>query len=129
LITFFLPAIQTRGGILVAWQSSAWSVLNTSARQFSVSAMVHHVSRDQEWWLSSVYGPAKDCDRPAFLDELNALRQVRLGLWVICGDFNMIYQAQDKIKSQHAKFPFSILKVDMMKTYDRSQGADKVTNM
>jgi exonuclease III len=27
---FFLPVVQTRGGILVAWKPSAWNVSNTS---------------------------------------------------------------------------------------------------
>jgi endonuclease/exonuclease/phosphatase family metal-dependent hydrolase len=71
-------------------------VSNTSARWFSVSARVQQVSGDSDWWLTTVYGPSRDCDKPTFLEELHALRQVRLGPWVICGDFNMIYRAQDK---------------------------------
>jgi hypothetical protein len=97
---FLNPAIQTRGGILVAWQPSAWSVLDTSTRQFSVSAKVRQVPGDHEWWLSLVHGPAKDYNRPAFIEELHALRLVQLGPWVICGDFNMIYRVQDKSNGQ-----------------------------
>jgi hypothetical protein len=90
---FYHPAISTRGGILVAWQASTWSVSCTSIRWFSVSAKVRHVSSDHKWWLSSISGLSRDVDRPDFLEELHELRQVCLGPWMICGDFNMIYRA------------------------------------
>jgi hypothetical protein len=93
---FFLPAVHTRGGILVAWQPTVWMVSCTLARQFSVLAKVRHASSDVDWWLSLVYGPFLDADRPAFFEELHALRQVRLGPWLIYGDLKMIYRSQDK---------------------------------
>jgi hypothetical protein len=59
----------------------------------SVLAKVRFLLPDQDWWLSSVNGPVRDDDRPAFFEEMHMLRQVRLGPWLICGDFNMIYRA------------------------------------
>jgi hypothetical protein len=87
---FYLPDIHTRGGILVAWCPSILVLSNTSTRQYSVSAKVHPASGGPEWWLSSVYGPARDTDRPTLLDELHELHQIRQGPSVLCGDFNMI---------------------------------------
>jgi hypothetical protein len=43
-----------------------------------------------------VYGPSRDEDQPLFLAELHDLWLVRGGPQLICGDFNMIYRAQDK---------------------------------
>jgi hypothetical protein len=43
-----------------------------------------------EWWLTTVYRPSRDVDKPAFLDELHELRLVRQGPWFLNGDFNMI---------------------------------------
>jgi hypothetical protein len=54
------------------------------------------VAGGEEWWLTSVYGPATDEEKPDFLSKLNALRQVRIGPWMLNGDFNMIYGACDK---------------------------------
>jgi hypothetical protein len=34
--------------------------------------------------------------KPTFLVELHELAQMRLDPWLDCGDFNMIYRAQDK---------------------------------
>jgi hypothetical protein len=61
-----------------------------------MSAKVRHVSSDADWWLTTVFGPVREADRTAFFEELHALRQARLGSWMICGDFNMIYHSQDK---------------------------------
>jgi exonuclease III len=93
---FYLPARHTHGGILVAWRSSAWVISNTLMRQFSVSARVFHASGGPKCWLASVYGPANDVDKSAFLEELHELQQIRLVPWLICGDFNMIYRVLDK---------------------------------
>jgi hypothetical protein len=43
-----------------------------------------------------VYGPQLNVDKQAFLEELAHFRDASPGLWLICGDFNMIYRAQDK---------------------------------
>jgi exonuclease III len=49
-----------------------------------------------ELWFSAMYGPSTDRDKPAFLVELQELCLVRLGPWLLVGDFNMIYRAEDK---------------------------------
>jgi exonuclease III len=91
-----LPADGTRGGILIAWHASIWSVTAMSVHRFSVSVKMKPVSGREEWWLTSVYGPAVNSSKPEFLAELNDLRQVRTGPWMLIGDFNKIYRACDK---------------------------------
>lgn len=39
--------------------------------------------------------PQADADKIAFLEELSTIRQHHPGPWFLCGDFNMIYRAQD----------------------------------
>jgi hypothetical protein len=46
--------------------------------------------------IGDLYGLTMDVDKPSFLDELHELSQVRHMPWVLCGNFNMIYRAQDK---------------------------------
>jgi hypothetical protein len=62
---------------------------------FSVS-QAPSSERGPDWWLSSVYGPANNGDKPSFLEELHDLRRVQTGAWMINGDFNLIYHAEDK---------------------------------
>jgi hypothetical protein len=49
-----------------------------------------------EWWLSAFYRTATDVNKPTFSEEIHELSQVRSRPWALCGDFNMIYRAQDK---------------------------------
>jgi hypothetical protein len=48
------------------------------------------------WWLSTVYRTTTDVNKPTFSEEIHELSQVRSRRWALCGDFNMIYRAQDK---------------------------------
>lgn len=92
-----LPAINTVGGVLVAWRRDEWAVSHRSCRHFSVSVFLEPLaSSGSSWWLSPVYGPCQDADKAAFLDELLTLWQTCVGLWLLCGDFNLILQDCDK---------------------------------
>jgi hypothetical protein len=66
---YFLPSVQTRGGILVAWNNDVWFVSNSSSRSYSVSVLFHHVSGDDEWWVTTVYDPCRDNEKGDFLAE------------------------------------------------------------
>ena len=94
------PASNTCGGILLAWKRDTWSVTNQSFRSYCLTAMVTLLQNNTSWWLTCVYGPQADCDKIAFLDELRDVRTSCDGMWVVCGDFNLIYQAADK-NNQH----------------------------
>lgn len=48
------------------------------------------------WSITVVYGPQTDDDKAEFLEELLQIGRDRAGAWMVCGDFNMIYQAADK---------------------------------
>jgi hypothetical protein len=43
-----------------------------------------------------VYGPSREEEKDDFLQELLDLSWSRSGAWLITGDLNMIYRAQDK---------------------------------
>jgi hypothetical protein len=80
----------------LAWRASSWSVSFTSRHEFSISIRIKHNSHDLDWWLTLVYGPSCEDWKDDFLAELNALRNIRSGPWLLCGDFNWIYKAKDK---------------------------------
>ena len=93
----FVPSVGASGGILLAWSSPAWEVSNVWKGHFSLSVQLTRPgSADFTWWLTTVYGPQPDIDKAQFLDELREFRAVAGGPWLLCGDFNMIYRAQDK---------------------------------
>lgn len=64
----YLPAVGTRGGILLAWNPDVVTGLDHEIRQFSVTA--RFVVGSNSWWLTTVYGPHTDEEQVQFLDEL-----------------------------------------------------------
>jgi exonuclease III len=92
----YLPAVHTHGGILVAWRRDCWAMHSSSVHTFSVSVGLSQEGVDQQWWLTSVYGPSTDEDKPAFLAKLHSLKDIRGGPWMLCGDLNWVYRAEDK---------------------------------
>jgi exonuclease III len=96
---YFLPAVGTHGGILMAWWPSSWSVSLFSYRTYSVPIKIKHTSQEEHWWLTTVYGPSVEDQKDALFAELSELRVIWMGSWLLCGDFNMIYKTEDKNNS------------------------------
>jgi len=48
------------------------------------------------WTLTGVYGPQEDHDKLGFLEEIKGLRHIVKVEWLVIGDFNLIYKAEDK---------------------------------
>jgi len=69
----YLPAQQTRGGILVAWREGTFTVDHHRVHGHSVSVLFSS-SNDPPWWFTGVYGPQRDADKVVFLDELREVR-------------------------------------------------------
>lgn len=93
-----LPSIGVSGGIIIGWRTDSWRGANPRIAAFSVSVLLSPVDGADvgDFWLTSVYGPADHALREGFLRELEDLASTCAGPWLICGDFNLIYQAQDK---------------------------------
>jgi hypothetical protein len=90
----FLPAVNTAGGILLGWRADTWAVSNVSRQSHSLTAWLScRADPRLAWWITVVYGPLEAAAQQLFLDELKDLRSTLTGPWLVCGDFNMIYQA------------------------------------
>ncbi|WVZ78922.1 LOW QUALITY PROTEIN: hypothetical protein U9M48_026563 [Paspalum notatum var. saurae] len=85
----------TRGGILVAWRQGIIKSDRYRVHRHSVSIRIN-IEDEPDWWFTGVYGPHQDADKVGFLEELREVREFCTGPWVIGGDFNMIYCAEDK---------------------------------
>lgn len=96
----YLPASDTRGGILVADRHSQVAFSDVLVGCFSVTVAVRHLARpsgdDEKWWLTTVYEPQDDADKSIFLEELEAIRDTCTGPWAVNGDFNLILSEADK---------------------------------
>jgi exonuclease III len=94
----FVPAVETRGGILDAWHRDKWAASNvhSTTRTLTLKISSRAAASLAPWWLTTVYGPHCESERPAFLQELRGVRACRIGPWLVGGDFNLIYKAKDK---------------------------------
>jgi hypothetical protein len=94
---FALPAVNTCGGILVAWDTNAGRspvpiLEQTRSQSRSLSLTIYLLP----WLLTMVYGPQEDAKKISVLEEMMSIRTSMVGPWVLCGDFKLIYQAKDK---------------------------------
>jgi hypothetical protein len=82
----------------MAWRTTEWSLSQLRVDTFTITALASVVNDPgvQPFWLTTIYGPQSDDDKVAFLNELRAIRGACTGPWFVCGDFNMIYRAEDK---------------------------------
>jgi len=95
----FLPAYNNCGGILLAWKRDVWAASGPNRQEFSLTAKVTHVASGEDWWLTNVYGPQGESDKIRFLEEPRSIKQGCPDRWLVCGDFNLIYKAEDKNNS------------------------------
>lgn len=95
----YLPAVDTRGGILIAARANEVSLGDLHLGCFTVTVRVHaHVnsSDDRTWWITVVYGPQENFQKGLFMDELAAVCDECVGPWLLIGDFNLILDKNDK---------------------------------
>lgn len=91
-----LPATGVRGGILLAVDEQFFSLQNHHATPHSVSADVVMRTDNKIWTITGVYGPQENNEKEIFLDEIKELKARGMKEWLILGDFNLIYKAEDK---------------------------------
>lgn len=91
----YLPAVETKGRIILAWDSTVLHVDHIHMDDNFLTEFLHPKS-GEDWWISVVYGPQGDELKTKFLDDLTASRLVCQGKWMVLGDFNMILRASEK---------------------------------
>jgi hypothetical protein len=92
---FYLSAVGTRGGILIAWKSEVVTISNPHLSNNAITVRVGDAGA-AGWWFTGVYSPHTDVDKCLFLQELKDVRDLHPGPWAVAGDFNLIVDAADK---------------------------------
>lgn len=91
----YLLVVETRGGILFAWDSAIISVDQIHLDTNFLIGCVHNKD-GTTWWISVVYAPQGDELKSQFLLDLYSGRAVCPGPWLVLGDFHMILRASEK---------------------------------
>jgi exonuclease III len=90
------PATGTRGAILLLWSDVHVEMSNVHLGTHLISANVSIRSCGTSFKLTTVYGPTDHAEKEAFLAEVIAAKPSDDSKWLMIGDFNLIYQAEDK---------------------------------
>jgi exonuclease III len=90
-----LPATGASRGIIVAWRHALGTIGQYRVDTFSVLVQFC-ADEGQLWWVTCVYGPQGSEEKILFMQELRDIRAHCQGPWMIAGDFNLIYKAEDK---------------------------------
>ena len=93
---YILPAVGTRGGLILAASDRFFTLSDFHATPGSISATITMLNEHTSWTITGVYGPQGEQDKLAFIEELRTLKTVARSEWLLLGDFNLITKAADK---------------------------------
>ncbi len=84
-----LSSVGASGGLVTCWSSRDFTCTEAIVRHFSLTVRLKHLLSGTSFYLTNVYGPPTWEGKADFCSELEGLRGVCRGPWVICGDFNL----------------------------------------
>ncbi|XP_020272560.1 uncharacterized protein LOC109847740 [Asparagus officinalis] len=90
-----LDSTEYRGGVLVGW-SDSFSLIHSHVSIFSVLVFLHHKPSNWRFTSTSVYAPTDRDDGDVCWWELNRVRDIFSGPWVLCGDFNTTLSSDER---------------------------------
>jgi len=94
-----LPAEQTRGGVFLAVNEDFFDLSDIVLTSNAITAQINMRADGTGWQITVVYGPQGEAAKLQFLQELKNIPPPEHNRWLILGDFNLIYQAEDKNNS------------------------------
>ncbi len=92
----FVKSERASGGIITCWSSKLFSCTEVIVRNFSISVCLTALCSGTSFYVTNVYGPPTWEGKDDFCKELGELKNVCHGRWVICGDFNLTRNSQEK---------------------------------
>ena len=85
-----LNAEGSAGGILLLWDNSRISLVDSVVGSFSVTCLLRMPENGFLWAFSGVYGPTQNSLRESFWEELGAIKGLWDCPWCVGGDFNEV---------------------------------------
>jgi exonuclease III len=85
-----LNATNASRGLLSAWDNSKWQLISSVSKTYSLFIQLESQSNATKVWISNIYGPNLDEERPIFFQELESLAGLTQGPWILAGDFNCV---------------------------------------
>ncbi len=91
-----LDAIDSRGGILTAWNLDLFECLTNWSGSFSLNVILKRKSDNSVMMISNIYGPIDSSLKAVFFSELLDIRTLSPNVWAVLGDFNALFSIRDK---------------------------------
>jgi exonuclease III len=85
-----------KGGIIIAANNVTMNISNPSTSNHTLSVSAKDLRTRKSWLFTGVYGHQGTLEKKLFIRELRHLKQGALQSWLIMGDFNLVYQDEDK---------------------------------
>lgn len=92
-------AINSAGGILIAWKRS-FQLLSSWSSRHCVTVLLRQTSSGWLIQITSVYGPTEDALKHGFISELHSIAASTSAPWILAGDFNLTRWLTDRPKYQ-----------------------------
>lgn len=96
-----LQALGTRGGILLAWATNRFTLMQSQQTNHTITVLVKNNLDNSEFYFTGVYGPATREGREEFYDELRQVKPTNGTPWITCGDFNVTIQPEDRTSNRN----------------------------
>jgi hypothetical protein len=94
----YVPAVGTKGGILVGMKTQVFEMSSWQPFNFCAALLVKNLRDNFIWRLIVVYGSAYDEHKLDFLNELHLVMGMWQGPTLVGGDFNLIRSQKEKNK-------------------------------
>lgn len=91
-----VPARGTAGGIIIGWNSGILKGKLVKKGLFSLKVDFYSKRDNLLWRYTTIYGPNARTLKQDFWDELRSCLDSQEIPWIICGDFNAIFDLGDK---------------------------------
>lgn len=91
-----VPAQGTRGGILIAWRQSMYTLISKEEKQFTLTTTLQNTNDASKIMFTAVYGPTQQNQRQEFYNELKQIKPSGNTPWAVGGDFNVTASPEDR---------------------------------
>jgi hypothetical protein len=85
-----LDAINASHGLLTAWNPNKLKLISSFTKSYSITSQFEYEANATLFWVSNIYGPSSNEERPLLFQEIRDIAAQTEGPWLLAGDFNAI---------------------------------------